>query len=59
MRYKESIKLIKEALRHAWLYNDDELIYMRKQLRMTKQLLKKKKSFKNIGNESKSSNGNS
>lgn len=59
MRYKESIKLINEALKHSWLYTDEELIYMRKQLRMTKMLLKKKKSFKNIDNESKSSNGNS
>jgi hypothetical protein len=59
MRYKESIKLIKEALKHHWMYTEEELTYMRKQLRMTKELLKKKKSFKNVCNEGKSSNSNS
>ena len=42
MRFKETIRLTKEALKQPWLYTDEELIYMRKAKKMAKRSLKMK-----------------
>tara|TARA_A200000159_G_scaffold85691_1_gene79236 strand:- start:3027 stop:3281 length:255 start_codon:yes stop_codon:yes gene_type:complete len=53
-RLKDQIRLAKLALEHPELYNDAELMYMKKQLRQAKLELKKKKQLKKrgFGNES-------
>lgn len=56
MRYKETIKLTKKALKQPWMYSEEELMYMRKQLKLAKRSLKLKQMRKN---ESKSNPSNS
>ena len=56
MRYKDTIKLAKKALKQPWLYTEEELIYMRKALRNAKAQLKLKQMRKH---ECKTDSGNS
>lgn len=61
MRYKETIRLIQEALQNPELYSDDEILYMKKSLDSAKinlahkQYIKKqrKKGFGNYENPDK------
>ena len=46
MRYKDTIKLAKKALKQPWLYTEEELLYMRKALRLAKAQLKLKQMKK-------------
>ena len=55
MRYKETIKLTKKALKQPWMYSEEELLYMRKALKYAKRALKLKQMRKN---ESKSDPSN-
>jgi hypothetical protein len=55
MRYKETIKLTKKALKQPWMYSEEELLYMRKALKHAKRALKMKQMRKN---ESKSNPSN-
>jgi len=55
MRYKETIKLTKKALKQPWMYSEEELLYMRKALKHAKSALKMKQMRKN---ESKSNPSN-
>jgi len=58
MRYKDTIRLIKKALKNPNLYSESELLYMEKALdsaiigRARKKMNKKKKGF-GYNNESK------
>ena len=51
MRYKETIRLIKEALKTPELYSEEEILYMRKSLDSAllnlarKKIIKKQKRF--------------
>ena len=51
MRYKETIRLIKEALKTPELYSEEEILYMRKSLDSAllnlarKKITKKQKGF--------------
>ena len=51
MRYKETIRLIKEALKTPELYSEEEILYMRKSLDSAllnlarKKIIKKQKGF--------------
>jgi len=47
MRLKDTIRLTKEALKQPWLYNEEELTFMRKARRTAKQQLKMKQMRKN------------
>lgn len=47
MRLKDTIRLTKEALKQPWLYNDEELTFMRKARKSAKQQLKLKQMRKN------------
>jgi hypothetical protein len=49
MRLKDTIRLTKEALKQPWLYNDEELTFMRKARKSAKQQLKLKQMRKNEG----------
>ena len=42
MRYKDTIRLAKEALKHPELYNENELSYLKKALERAKSGLKEK-----------------
>jgi len=59
MRYKETIRLIKEALKVPELYSEEEILYMKKSLDSAKinlarkQSNKKKKGFGNYENPDK------
>jgi uncharacterized protein YqeY len=46
MRYKETIRLIKKALKNSELYSDEEIIYMKKSLDSAKINLAKKQYIK-------------
>ena len=56
MRYKETIRLVKEALDNPSLYSEEEIMYMKKALDNAMLLLarkkykKKKKGFGNYEN---------
>ena len=56
MRYKETIRLVKEALDNPSLYSESEIIYMKKALDNAmvslarKKYNKKKKGFSNYEN---------
>ena len=43
MRYKDTIRLAKEALKHPELYNENELTYLKKALDRAKNGLQEKK----------------
>ena len=51
MRYKETIRLIKDALKTPELYSEEEILYMRKSLDSAllnlarKKIIKKQKGF--------------
>lgn len=51
MRYKETIRLIKDALQNPQLYSEEEILYMRKSLDSAllnlarKKIIKKQKGF--------------
>jgi len=49
MRLKDTIRLTKEALKQPWLYNEEELTFMRKARKSAKQQLKLKQMRKNEG----------
>ena len=42
MRYKDTIRLTKEALKQPWLYTEEELQYMRKAKKAAERSLKMK-----------------
>lgn len=42
MRYKDIIRLSKQALKQPWLYTEEELMYMRKAKKAAKRSLKMK-----------------
>jgi len=46
MRYKETIRLIKEALKTPELYSEEEILYMRKSLDSALLNLARKKTIK-------------
>jgi hypothetical protein len=46
MRYKETIRLIEEALQNSELYSDEEIIYMKKSLNSAKINLARKQHIK-------------
>ena len=48
MRYKETIRLIKKALKTPELYSEEEILYMRKSLDSALLNLARKKSIKNL-----------
>ena len=41
MKYKESLKLIKHALKHPELYNDEEIYYLKEQKKRLKKAKKR------------------
>lgn len=47
MRLKDTIRLTKEALKQPWLYNEEELTFMRKARKAAKKQLKLKQMRKN------------
>lgn len=53
MRYKDTIKAAKKAIKLAdknpMLYTDEEIWYMKKQLRLAKEGLKRKREFMSKG----------
>ena len=56
---KETVKLIKAALKHKHLYSKKELFYMKNSLKEAKKELKMKKSVKSLPkNESTTNNSN-
>ncbi len=57
MRLKETIKLVKKALKHPEMYNEDELHYMRQAKREAKAKLKLKQ-LRKLQNDSKTDSDN-
>ena len=56
---KETVKLIKAALKHKHLYSKKELFYMKNSLKEAKKELKMQKSVKSLQeNESTTNNSN-
>lgn len=53
MRFKETIRLVNEALKKPWLYTEEEINYMRKSKKLAKRNLKLK-HMKQYGNDAKS-----
>jgi len=45
MKYKESIKLIKHALKHPELYDEKELHYLREQKKLLKKAKKRQQLY--------------
>ena len=58
MRLKETIKLVKKALKHPEMYSQEELIYMRHAKKKAKAALKLKQ-LKKLQNDSKIDSGDS
>jgi len=58
MRLKETIKLVKKALKHPEMYNEEELRYMRRAKREAKAKLRIKQ-LKKLQNDSKIDSGDS
>lgn len=42
MRFKDTIKLVKKALKQPWLYSESELLYLKKAKKIAKKALKLK-----------------
>ncbi len=42
MRFKDTIKLAKKALKQPWLYSESELLYLRKAKKFAQEALKLK-----------------
>jgi hypothetical protein len=42
MRFKDTIRLVNQALKQPWLYTEEELTYMRKAKKLAKRSLKLK-----------------
>ena len=57
MRLKETIKLVKKALKHPEMYNEEELHYMRQAKREAKAKLKLKQ-LRKLQNDSKTDSDN-
>ena len=57
MRLKETIKLVKKALKHPEMYTEDELRYMRQAKRNAKAQLKLKQ-LRKLQNDSQIDSGN-
>lgn len=57
MRFKDTIRLAKEALKHPKMYSEEEILYMQKALDSAKRSLKakklKRKEEKGFGYDSK------
>lgn len=51
MREKKILKLLKKAMKQEYLYSDDELNYMRKQLKIVENHIKEKEAqnYKGFG----------
>jgi len=58
MRLKETIRLVKAALKHPEMYNEEELRYMRRARKKAKAALKLKQ-LRRLQNDSKTDTGNS
>ena len=58
MRLKETIKLVKKALKHPEMYSSEELTYMRQAKKKAKAALKLKQ-LKRLQNDSKIDSGDS
>ena len=56
MRLKETIKLVKKALKHPEMYNEEELRYMRQAKREAKAKLKLKQ-LRKLQNDCKTDSG--
>ena len=65
MRYKDTIKLVKQALQNPHLYSEEEITYMKRQLDSAiiglarKKFNKKKKGFGYDDPDSKTNSSNS
>ncbi len=57
MRLKETIKLVKKALKHPEMYNEEELHYMRQAKREAKAKLKLKQ-LRKLQNDCKTDSDN-
>lgn len=53
MRFKDTIKLAKRALKQPWLYSESELLYLKKAKKLAQKALKLK-HMKEDKNESES-----
>ena len=57
MRLKETIKLVKKALKHPEMYSQDELSYMRRAKKKAKAALKMKQ-LRKLQNDGKTGSSN-
>jgi hypothetical protein len=58
MRFKDTIRLAKKALKQPWLYTDEELLYLRKAKKAAKRSLKLKQ-MRQLNGESETGSGDS